>query len=309
MFAQLKNGFAPNGSISEKYECDGVRYEAVKLSTNISGQVKETGTVDVSELGETSFSRCNLSALAEVVTAEMLYYHQLGEIGCYIACAYSEETNENGDGVNDLAGNGSDSDVSSDDDEPEEEPHMLTRTASCTTPVPVTMQRQIQPPVNQLSANLLIASGRVRQAVLELANMVGVSVTLFNPASFQSVHETDRRYYHGLIVHEVFVSMGGKSSAYCNGEPYHQRRAQMLDALCKISKMTWTLMNLCAMTNTFRFMTDTPLFKTVKIDPIESVFGNNGWRPVLSAATTSPDDDASNAVLDSDDVPSSVHFR
>jgi hypothetical protein len=68
-----------------------------------------------------------------------------------------------------------------------------------------------------------------------------------------------------------------------------------MQELCDVSKMTWTLMNLCAMTNTFRFMLpDDPLFNTVKIDPIESVFGNRNrsWSsPVQSrdesAAATS----------------------
>jgi hypothetical protein len=52
-----------------------------------------------------------------------------------------------------------------------------------------------------------------------------------------------------------------------------------MQELCEVSKMTWMLMNLCAMTNTFRFMLpDDPLFNTVKIDPIESVFGNRNRR-------------------------------
>jgi hypothetical protein len=62
--------------------------------------------------------------------------------------------------------------------------------------------------------------------------------------------------------------------------------------------MTWTLMNLCAMTNTFRFMLpDDPLFSTVKIDPIESVFGMFGNRSWSSPPRDEPAASSSNSVF------------
>ena len=41
------------------------------------------------------------------------------------------------------------------------------------------------------------------------------------------------------------------------------------------------------MMNAFRYSPNigtSPLFDTVKLLPSESVFGNNGWRPILKAA-------------------------
>jgi hypothetical protein len=323
MFRKLKNGFAPNGAISQKFQTDRVRYEVVKLSAAISAQVRETGSAvasDSSSEGDLNdLDQEMIAALTELTTTELLYFHQLGEIGCYLASAYADEENDNQAQPDyDCGADGASSPSSKTDSESESEevePCLLARSASCAEPTQsrathdATHSRAhartqpIQSSVNQLSANLLIASGRVRQAILELATILGVSVTLFTPASFQDADESDRkRYYYGLIAHEVFVYMGGKGITCQNGEPYHQRRVQVLNTLCDISKMTWTLMNLCAMTNTFRFATDTPLFKTVKVDPIESVFGNNGWRPVLPVATATA---AERIVIDdSDDVPS-----
>jgi hypothetical protein len=55
------------------------------------------------------------------------------------------------------------------------------------------------------------------------------------------------------------------------------------------------------MTNTFRFATETPLFKTATIDPIESVFGNNGWRAAHTSTTTPDDDDVAATANNQDD--------
>ena len=150
--------------------------------------------------------------------------------------------------------------------EPEPEPE----------PVPVPVPAMTH--VNQLSANLLIASGRVRQKILEIATSLGVAVGMFGPASLRNTEYVQRRHMYGLVLHEIFVALGGKSDSANNDELFCQRRSQVMQELCEVSKMTWTLMNLCAMTNTFRFMLpDDPLFNTVKIDPIESVFGNRSW--------------------------------
>jgi hypothetical protein len=145
--------------------------------------------------------------------------------------------------------------------------------------------------VNQLSANLLSASGRVRQNILEIATCLGVAVGLFGPASLRNTNYIDRRNMYGLVLHEIFVALGGKSDMADNDELFCQRRSQVIQDLCEVSKMTWTLMNLCAMTNTFRFMLpDDPLFSTVKIDPLESVFGNRSWPSPFQSRNDEPTD-------------------
>lgn len=296
MFKQLKNGFIPHGCVSQQFEADQVRYEAVKLSARVSSHVMESGSglgVDVDNLNKRS-----LAALAELVTTELLYYHQIGEVGCFIASAYSdEETQIQENQIQDQPpsfDSGSDSDSECDDSEPG--CNLLCRSQSqlpepAAVPVPVPAMTH----VNQLSANLLIASGRVRQKILEIATSLGVAVGMFGSASLRNTEYVERRHMYGLVLHEIFVALGGKSDSVDNDEIFCQRRGQVMQELCEVSKMTWTLMNLCAMTNTFRFMLpDDPLFNTVKIDPLESVFGNRNrsWSsPVQSrdesAAATS----------------------
>jgi hypothetical protein len=229
--------------------------------------------IDLDDLNKRS-----VAALSELVTTELLYYYQLGEIGCFLASAYSDEENQNHDQHQPEVETDSDSDSDSGSGSgsgsecDEFEPALLVRSQShLPEPKPVPVPTH----VNQLSANLLIASGRVRQKILEIATSLGVAVGMFGPASLRNTEYVERRHMYGLVLHEIFVALGGKSDSADNDEIFCQRRSQVMQALCEVSKMTWTLMNLCAMTNTFRFMLpDDPLFNTVKIDPIESVFGN-----------------------------------
>lgn len=289
MFKQLKNGFIPHGSVSQKFEADQVRYEIVKLSARVSSHVMESGAgsrarldLDIDDLNKRS-----AAALAELVTTELLYYYQLGEIGCFLASAYSDEENQD-QNQPEVDSDSSDSDSECDDFEPAP----LVRSQSHLPehePVPVPVPAMTH--VNQLSANLLIASGRVRQKILEIAESLGVAVGMFGHASLRNTEYVQRRQMYGLVLHEIFVALGGKSDSADNDEIFCQRRSQVMQELCEVSKMTWTLMNLCAMTNTFRFMLpDDPLFNTVKIDPIESVFGNKSWSSPIrdEPATTAP---------------------
>lgn len=273
MFNQLKNGFIPHGIVSRKFEMDEVRYETVKLSAGVSSQVMESGSglgLDLDDLNKRS-----VAALSELVTTELLYYHQLGEIGCFLASAYSDEENQNQVQPPPVESDSSDSDSDSEcGDDSEPGISLLCRSQSH-LPEPEPEPAAAPTHVNQLSANLLIASGRVRQKILEIATSLGVAVGMFGPASLRNTEYVKRRHMYGLVLHEIFVALGGKSDSADNDELFCQRRSQVMQELCEVSKMTWTLMNLCAMTNTFRFMLpDDPLFSTVKIDPIESVFGN-----------------------------------
>jgi hypothetical protein len=278
MFKQLKEGFVASGSINAAFESDGIRYQVVKLAARISCQVRETGSAVESIDDVSNFDKPMAAAFAELVTTELLYYYQLGEIGCYLASTYSDEENQKNQ-TNEQPEQFEEDEDSEEEDEDDGCDYVLQRTMS-SGPAPAPAPAPAGPVVNQLSANLLIASGRVRQEILKLAMFLGISVEMFGAASFQSNTTLEKRHFYGLLVHQVFVFIGGKSdtSQTQNGEPFYQRRGYVLDAICEISKMAWTLMNLCAMTNTFQFETDTPLFNTIKINHIESVFGNKRWR-------------------------------
>lgn len=289
MFKQLKNGFIPHGSVSQKFEADQVRYEAVKLSAGISSHVMKSGSgsgLDL-DLDLDNLNKRSVAALAEVVTTELLYYHQLGEIGCFLASAYSDEENQNQNQNQDqsqVESETSDSDSDSDSECSDDfEPAPLCRSQSSLPAAAAPTH------VNQLSANLLIASGRVRQKILVAAASLGVAVGLFGNASLRNTNYVDRRNLYGLVLHEIFVALGGTSDSANNDELFCQRRSQVIQELCEVSKMTWTLMNLCAMTNTFRFMIpDDSLFNTVKIDPLESIFGNRTWSSPFQSRNDEP---------------------
>jgi hypothetical protein len=289
MFKQLKNGFIPHGSVSEKFEADQVRYEIVKLSAGVSCHVMESGTGSGTGLDLDDLNKRSVAALSELVTTELLYYYQLGEIGCFLASAYSDQENQDQDQNQPQVDESDSSDLELELDSDSEsdcgddfDPSLsvLCRSQShlpqpAAVPVPAVAPVPAVTHVNQLSANLLIASGRVRQKILEIAASLGVAVGMFGTASLRNTEYVERRHMYGLVLHEIFVALGGKSESADNDELFCQCRSQVMQALCEVSKMTWTLMNLCAMTNTFRFMLpDDPLFNTVKIDPIESVFGN-----------------------------------
>jgi hypothetical protein len=337
MFKQLKEGNISSESESPDTN-QSLRQQIVKFAASISSQLLATGTaVAVASASENEFNNFNelmTEALAELVTAELIYYYQLGELGCCLAVAYRDEQSP----VSPMAepqtprpvpesegDNETDDDETDDDDDDDEFQGPLQRTTSMSFAYP----RAISPsPVklgsgsgsmNQLAANLLIASERVRQQIEELAMFLGISVDVLDAASFQSgsesesESESEKNRRQRKLVYGVFTFMGGKSGASQNGKTCYTRRIRAVEALCEISKMTWALMNLCAMTNTFRFATDTPLFKTVTIDPIESVFGNNGWRAVHTTPVVADNDAAAaaaanngddNNYYDCDDTPS-----
>ena len=251
MFSKLRCGFHPHGTVSSKYECDGVRHEAARLSASIARQLKinDDYRLDTEEtnktLGLNTMNKTKLTAFAEIILTEMLYYNQLGEIGCFLASAYNDDDAQN---------------------------------------------KENNEPIGQLSANMLIASGRVRQKLIQLTELLEVSYTLLAPASYASTStsppETTRSTY-GLLLSLIHNKLGGNSYDADNDEPLVTLRHEVLSTLCEISESAWGIINLCGMMNAFRYSPNigtSPLFDTVKLLPSESVFGNNGWRPILKAA-------------------------
>ena len=331
MFSKLKAGFIPHGNISTKHECDEVRYEAVKLSTMVAAEVRKHGISSFPQIDFTSdeidelrssavMKKTTVAALAEVVMTETIYYHQLAEIGCFLASSFSEQeqdekrnqhqqpvrTVSSGAKSEDLCGGDcdcfdSDSDYGSDCDNKCETDYQQS----------------------SLAANLLIASGRVRSSVMELTEMLDVSYKLLAPAGYiQDPHNQQSiRNMYGLLASLVYTRIGGRSYDVDNGDTMLNNRRGILSKLCEISQDAWTLMNLCGMLHTFKFRPNigtSPLFDTILIQPTESVFGNNGWRPILQAAvlkfpecvtntnTPHPPHPAPAEEFENDDVPSVI---
>jgi hypothetical protein len=277
--------------------------QIAKIAVSISSQLMETGTV--SEADFNNFDETMTKALAELIATELNYYFKLSEIGCHLTAAYDNEQShlEEPQTPRPVP----EEEIDDDDDDADDDDSFsplaefkgpLHRTMSM--PMSSAYPRIISSSLpsttasmghfNQLAANLLIASGRVREQISELAKCLGISIDALGAASFQNVNvsETDKDSCHLKLVHSIFTFIGGRSGeAPQNDETHCARRVRTIETLCEISKMTWALMNLCVMTNTFRFASESPLFKTAAIDPIESVFGNNGWHAVHT--TTTPD--------------------
>ena len=312
MFRQLKNGkFAPHAQISTNSAMtEEIKTLVMDLSANISNQLYDTGIATIKHAG-TTFTDAQLAAITELFAHELIYYHQLCEICCFLASAFVDEENE----------------VActprappSDDSESEEEQEDCTPLVrSMSSATPRAAPAPTKPVVASLSANLLVASGNIRKQIIDLFQKMAMPNEQFmlGPAGYANAHnETQQRYYHGSLVHAMFVRFGGgtfKKVEITSG----MSPDQVLADIVEIAKSAWTLINLCGMRRAFQFAaTETPLFSTIRIDPTESVVGNYGWKPTLQAATADlpifrhwSDDDVPSSVPQpwaDDDVPSSV---
>jgi hypothetical protein len=313
MFRQLKNGkFAPHAQIStHSVMTEEIKQLVKDLSINVSNQLYDTGIATIKHAG-TTFTDAQLAAITELIVHELIYYHQLCEIGCFLASAFVDEENTVA-----CTPRAPPSDDDSESEEEEEDCAPLCRSMSSATPRAASPAPK--PVVDSLSSNLLVASGNIRKLIIDLFQKMAMPNEQFmlGPAGYANAHnETQQRYYHGLLVHAMFVRFGGgtfKRVEITSG----MSPDQVLADIVEIAKSAWTLMNLCGMLNVFKFAaTNTPLFNTIQIDPTESVFGNYGWKPVLQAATVDlplfrhwtddvpQSDDVPSSVPQSDDVPS-----
>lgn len=282
MFRQLKNGkFAPHGQISQNsVMTEEIRKLVIDLSANISNQLYDnTGIATITHSG-TTFTDAQLAAITELFAHELIYYHQLCEIGCFLASAFVDEENE-------VACTPRAPPSDDDSESEEEDPAPLFRSMSMSSATPRAAPAAA-PKVNTLSGNLLAASGNIRKKIMDLFMKMAMPTEQFmlGAAGYANAHnETQQRYFHGSLVHAMFVRFGGgtfKRVEITSGMSPDQVLADIVD----IAKSTWTLINLCGMCRAFQFAaTETPLFSTIQIDPLESVFGNSGWKPTLQAAT------------------------
>jgi hypothetical protein len=133
-------------------------------------------------------------------------------------------------------------------------------------------------PTIKHSANLLIAISQIHQKILDVLIKLGVpdSQVMLGAAGYKNSHnESIQRYYYGLLLHSQFVLFGKDEIKTID---------MILEDLCHIAKLSWTLMDLCSMCNAFQFAEKmNPLFDSIQIDPLESIFGNYGWKKESSS--------------------------
>ena len=258
MFSKLKSGFNPHGIVSSKYECDGVRYETTNMSAAIAGQLKLNREYRLRNEEIQQIQQPEPESLQKMLGLNTMTKTKLTSFAEIVLTEmlYYNQLNEIGSFLASAYNN--------------EE----------------AQSKENNEPVDQLSATMLIASTRVRQKLTQLTELVDISYTLLAPASYALNPETNRSTY-GILLSIIHVKLGGNSYDADNDEPSVALRREVVSMLCEISEYTWGIMNLCRMMNVFRYLPDigtSRLFDTVSLLPSESVFGNNGWRPLLKVA-------------------------
>ena len=273
MYRLLKKGdFKPHASSCYNATAEQIKKKTLEMSTNLSNQLYESGVAKLELEPGARLTDLELDVSANIITHELIYYHQLGEIGCFLASALNEHQN-------DQTLNEPSSDESDDENE-DTDIGPLCRSMSCDTP-----DMYAQPTskkANHLSTNLLIASGNIRKKIGELFMNMGLvsEQFLLGAAGYiNSESETQQRHNLGLITNAILVRLGGGSFKRVEiTSPISLN--QILAEITEIAKISWSLINLCAMCNAFRFAdTKLSLFHTIQVDPCESVFGNYGWTP------------------------------
>jgi hypothetical protein len=168
MLRILKNGFIPHHAVMENSNMrDEIRYETIKIAVEISRQANHTGPIE-----GTTLSINQLAAIAEIIAHELVYYHQIAEIGCFLSSALCDEENY----------------IPPDQD-----------------------LNEYSPRADQLSFPLLGQSGRIGKSLDDLLRKIGLSsnkIRLLGPAGYENDQDyPQKRKHHGLLVRALFEAL------------------------------------------------------------------------------------------------------
>jgi hypothetical protein len=210
-----------------------------------------------------------IAALAEITVTELAYLQRLGEVGCFIASSYSDDQNQQN------ATEASGDDTCSESEE-EDDGGFLKRTASRSVP----MRQATPPPIGNLAANMLIASGKIRQQIGVVCQKLSIMTPVLAATLSEEKSPEQREQSHQSLVSTLFTRFGGGKASIEVQIPIDG----IFEQMCQISESIWNLMSLCAMTSTFHFIEEHQHFKTIDINPDDSIFGNDGWRIVTRAS-------------------------
>jgi hypothetical protein len=243
--------------------------EVDAIAKTTDKQVKETRKANFTSSDTRQMNDEQIAALAEITVTELAYLQRLGEVGCFIASSYSDDENHR---------NATEASFDDTDSESEEEDDggLLKRSVSVSVP----MRQATQTPIGNLATNLLIASGNIRNQIIDVCQKLSVMTPVLAATLSEEKTPEQRKQAHQALVRTVFTRFGGGHSPVEVQIPIDGIFAQMT----KISESIWGLMNLCAMTSTFHFIEEHEHFKSIVINPDDSIFGNNGWRIVTRAS-------------------------
>lgn len=227
-------------------------------------QVKETRNACFTSSDTRQMTDEQIAALAEITITELAYLQRLGEVGCFIASSFSDDENQRN--ATEASGN----DTTSESEE-EDDSGLLTRTASVSV---MPMRQSTPPPIGNLAANMLIASGNIRKEIDAVCQKLGIMTPILAATLSEEKLPEQREQSHQSLVSTLFTRFGGGKASVEVQIPIDG----IFEQINKISESIWNLMDLCAMTSTFHFIEEHQHFKTIDINPDDSIFGNNGWR-------------------------------
>jgi hypothetical protein len=238
--------------------------EAEALAKLLEKQVNETRNASFTSSDTRQMTDEQIAALAVITITELAYLQRMGEMGCFIASAYSDSETQR------IADEASGADTDSDTEE--DDGGFFTRTAS--------LSIRPAPPVGTLATNLLIASGNIRKQIGEVCQKLGIMTPVLAATLSEEKSPEQREQHQQSLVSTLFTRFGGGKASVEVQIPIDG----IFEQICRISESVWNLMSLCSMTNTYRFIEEHQHFKTIIINPDDSIFGNNGWRIVSRAA-------------------------
>ena len=259
-----KDKFHPHASSCYKTPAIQIIRKVTEYTDIFSKQIDKTGKAKLDIQPNTRFSYSDVSALANIITHELIYYHQLGEIGYFLASAFADYENDialQDSSLDESDGENEDSDIGTPGGSP-----------SSTT----------LPKRTKLSSSLLNDSIIIRKKIKDLFVKMGLTdgQCWLGPAGYlMSYSQARQDEYIGTLTHSILIKLGG--CPITGLAPGSMTINEILTEITDIAKTSWSLMNFCAMCQAFRFAAPrTPLFYTLKIEPSETIFGNNGWTDI-----------------------------
>jgi hypothetical protein len=240
----------PHSSSCYNATAEQIIKKVSELSNNISTQ-----TQIIPENGS-QFSDLELDALANIITYELIYYHQLGEIGQFCASKF-DDLYYRQQVLSSISN--------------QEEADVLSVEPTQTAPT--------SPNANPLSSSMLAASESIHKKIGDLCMKMGIASEqyLLGPAGYITSNAMfQQRHYIGLLTHSILVCLGGCS--FKGGQMTSSISInEILAEIATIAETAWSMINLCPETETFRSAAKGA--NNIMICPNESIFGNYRQAP------------------------------
>lgn len=118
--------------------------------------------------------------------------------------------------------------------------------------------------------DVLSSINTIQHDFVYLCQELEIPTQLLILAISEEANEETRRSAYRTLVSNLY---------YSSNSTFELRKVNcILQQLCQISEKVWNLMTFFSMTDAFQYLSLHPHFKTLEIYPLDSIFGNNGWK-------------------------------